>query len=64
MSKVVVPLDSRVGVHDEGAEQLHPDDGVDKEEDAHQHAHIWQGLNSVVIFICHSENAAHKKCYP
>ncbi len=31
-------------IHDETAEELHADDGVDEEEHAHQHAHVGQGL--------------------
>ncbi len=31
-------------IHDQAAEELHADDGVDEEEHAHQHAHVGQGL--------------------
>ncbi len=44
MSEVVVTLDGRVGHERQAAEELHPDDGVDEEEHAHQHANVWQGL--------------------
>ena len=39
-----VPTYCTVGIHDETAEELHPDDGVDEEEDPHQHAHVRQRL--------------------
>ena len=44
MPKVVVPLDGRGGVHDQGTEELHPDNRVDEEQHSHQHADVWQGF--------------------
>ena len=35
MSEVVVALNGGVGIHDEGPKQLHPNDGVDKEQNSH-----------------------------
>ena len=37
-----------VGIEVDVAENLHPDDGVDEEEDAHQEADIGQGLSVIV----------------
>ena len=42
--KVVVPLDGGCGVHLEGPEQLHPNDGVDEKQHAHQHTNIGKRL--------------------
>jgi hypothetical protein len=44
VSKVVVPLDGRVRVQSDVAEQLHPDDGVDEEEHQHQHHDVGKSL--------------------
>ena len=42
--KVVVPLDCRRGIEGEGAEELHPHDGVDEEQHAHEQAHVGKSL--------------------
>ena len=34
------------GVHDQAAEELHPDDGVDEEQHSHQHADVRQVLRT------------------
>lgn len=39
-----MPVDFRVGVQLDVAENLHPDDGVYEEQHADQQAHIGQGL--------------------
>ena len=43
-AKVVVALDGGGGVEGEGAKELHPHDGVDEEEHAHQQAHVGKSL--------------------
>ena len=48
MSEVVVPLNGGLRVHGQATKHLHPNDGVDEEEDPHEKADIGQGLVRMV----------------
>ncbi len=50
VSEVVVALYGGLRVQGHGAKQLHPHDGVDEEQHAHQHADIWESLQGSIIF--------------
>ena len=54
MPEVVVPLDGGEGIHHKVSKQLHPNDGVDKEQHSHEHAYIGQSLRVKISSLCGS----------